>query len=151
HFAANDEATRAIVAHGLKRLAVVDPDGAAAAWTVYRKSLSFDADDARAISQDVTIGLARRGVVDPNADLAPSPDGRHVKVSEALILASLNNKNWPCVITLIDGLDGKERGSERWRYWLGRAQRALSGAAPIAPEASPCPSVARQGVAAVDD
>jgi soluble lytic murein transglycosylase-like protein len=150
HFTTDDEATRAIVTHGLKRLAVIDPDGAAAAWAVYRKSLSFDSEDARTISQDVTIGLARRGVIDPNADLAPSPDGRHVKVSEALILASLNNKNWPCVITLIDGLDGKERGTERWRYWLGRAQRALSGAPQSAAAATECPSTVRKTVASVD-
>jgi soluble lytic murein transglycosylase len=151
HFTTDDEATRAIVTHGLRRLAVTDPDGAAAAWAVYRKSLSFDSEDTRTIAQDVTIGLARRGIVDPNADLAPSPDGRHLKVSEALILASLNNKNWPCVISLIDGLDGKERSSERWRYWLGRAQRALSGAPPSAADAFTCPVVARPTVAAVVD
>ena len=151
HFTADDEATRSIVAHGLKRLAVTDPDGAAAAWAVYRKSLSFDDGAARSISQDVTIGLARRGVVDPNADLSPVPDGRQVKVSEALILASLNNKNWPCVITLIGGLDATDRDTERWRYWLGRAQRALSGA-PAQPSGSPdCPSIVRtESVTAAD-
>src|SRR5262249_18386902 len=124
---------------------------AAAAWAGYRKSLSFDSEDTRAISQDVTIGLARRGIIDPNADLAPSPHGRPLKVSQALILPSLNNKNWPWVITPIDGLDGKERGSERWRYWLGRAQRALSGAAPSAVEASVCPTIAREIATPVDD
>jgi len=144
HFSADDEATRSIVAHGLKRLAATDPDAAAAAWAVYRKSLSFDAQAVRAISQDVTIGLARRGVVDPNADLSPGPDGRQVNVSEALILASLNNKNWLCVISLIGGLDAANRNTERWRYWLGRAQRALSGAPPDANEPKDCPPSFRQ-------
>jgi len=142
-FVTDDEATRAIVAHGVKRLAVSDPDAAAAAWAVYRNSLKFDTDDVRSISQDVTIGLARRGIIDPNADLAPTPDGRNEKVSEALILASLNNKNWSCVIALIGGLDASERSTERWRYWLGRAQRALSGAPPNATDpASDCPAQA---------
>jgi soluble lytic murein transglycosylase len=142
-FTDDDEATRSIVAHGLRRLAVSDPDGAAAAWATYRKALSFDSDVARAISQDVTIGLARHGLVDPNADLSPSPDGRQSKVAEALILASLNTKNWTCVISLIGGLDDADRKTERWRYWLGRAQRALSGA-PLEPNAQPeCPPPAR--------
>ena len=143
HFAVDDEATRAIVAHGLKRLAVTDPDGAAAAWAVYRKALSFDSETARTISQDVTIGLARRGEIDPDADLS---GGAPLKVSEALILASLNNKNWSCVISLIGGLDESDRNTERWRYWLGRAQRALSGATANAAASTPsdCPQVSRQ-------
>jgi soluble lytic murein transglycosylase len=127
HFAANDDATRQIVKYGLRRLASNDPDAAAAAWSTYSTTLTFDADDTRVIRQDLTIGFARHGVLDPNADLAPSPDGRHLLVYEALILAALTNKDWASVISLINRLDGGERAKQRWQYWLGRAQRALAG------------------------
>jgi len=141
-FATNDDAARHIVKFGVSRLASIDPDAASAAWATYRTALTFDADDVRVIGQDLTIGLARHGVVDPNADLTPSSDGRHVLVYEALILAALTNKDWPSVASLIQrledtertnhDLDVVERSKQRWQYWLGRAQRALAGA-PDAP------------------
>jgi soluble lytic murein transglycosylase len=129
HFTANDDATRHIVKYGVRRLASNDPDAAAAAWSTYNATLTFDSDDIRIIRQDLTIGFARHGVVDLNtADLTPSPDGRHLLVYEALILAALTNKDWPTVISLINRLDTEERAKQRWQYWLGRAQRALAGA-----------------------
>jgi len=127
-FTADDSATRDILRLGLRRLASTDPDAAAAAWSDYRKRLSFDPDDVRIIGQDITIGLAHRGIVDPNADFTPSPDGRHQLVEEALILAALTNKDWPNVVAFIMRLDETERAKQRWQYWLGRAQRALAAA-----------------------
>jgi soluble lytic murein transglycosylase len=138
HFAANDDATRHIVKFGVRRLASNDPDAAAAAWSTYRNTLTFDTDDARIIGQDLTIGFARRGVVDPNADLTPSTDGRHLVVQEALILAALTNKDWPTVVSLINRFDPDERAKQRWQYWLGRAQRALAGTPDLdLPQTSP--------------
>src|SRR5262249_51009617 len=134
-FSTDDRATRSIVKFALKRLASADPDAAAAAWSVYKKALTFDAEDGVSIGQDVTIGLARRGIVDPNSELTPTGDGRHVKVAEALILASLNNNDWGCVVSLINQFSAEERATERWQYWLGRANRALSVAHPIGPAA----------------
>jgi soluble lytic murein transglycosylase len=129
HFTANDDATRHIVKYGVRRLASNDPDAATAAWSTYNATLTFDPDDVRVIRQDLTIGFARHGVVDLNAaDLTPSPDGRHLIVYEALILAALTNKDWPTVISLINRFDAEERAKQRWQYWLGRAQRALAGA-----------------------
>ena len=124
-FTKNDATTRQIVTFGVRRLASLDPDAAAAAWSTYRKALSFDHDDTRIIEQDLAIGFARRGIIEPNADLSPSPDGRHLLVYEAQILACVMNRDWPGVISLIQRLDADERAKQRWRYWLGRAQRAL--------------------------
>ena len=138
-FATDDSATRDIVRFGLRRLASTDPDAAAAAWTDYRKQLSFDPDDLRIIGQDLTIGLARRGVIDPNADLTPSADGRHLLVQEALILAALTNKDWPNVVAFIMRLDETERAKQRWQYWLGRAQRALTAASSAAASSPAAP------------
>ena len=106
-------------------------------WSAYRDRLTFDASEARTIRQDLTIGFARRGVIDVDADLTPSPDGRHLLVNEALILAAINNQNWPSVVSFIERLDESERAKQRWQYWLGRAQRALNGAATDAPPQIP--------------
>jgi soluble lytic murein transglycosylase len=127
-FTTDDAATREIVRLGLRRLASIDPDATATAWAMYRRNLSFDPDDVRVIGQDLTIGYARRGIIDPNADVTPSPDGRHLLVQEALILAALTNKDWPNVVAFIQRLDDTERAKQRWQYWLGRAQRALTAA-----------------------
>jgi soluble lytic murein transglycosylase len=139
HFTTDDSATRDIVRFGLRRLATIDPDAAAAAWADYRNRLSFDPDDVRIIGQDLTIGFARRGIVDPNADLTPSADGRHLLVQEALILAALTNKDWPNVVAFIMRLDETERAKQRWQYWLGRAQRALAAAPSAAASSAAAP------------
>ena len=127
-FTTDDTATREILRLGIRRLASIDPDAAATAWAAYRKTLSFDPDDVRIIGQDLTIAMARHGIIDPNADLSPSADGRHLLVQEALILAALTNKDWPNVVAFIMRLDETERAKQRWQYWLGRAQRALAAA-----------------------
>ncbi len=124
-FRKNNVMTRQIVEHGLRRLASIDPDAATDAWATYRETLSFNTHSKRVIGQDLAIGFARHGIVDRNADLSPSPDGRHLLVFEAQILASVTNQDWPTVISLIQRLDAEERTKQRWRYWLGRAQRAL--------------------------
>ncbi len=128
-FATNDESTRAIVFFGLRRLAQSDPDAAAGAWAAYRDRLTFSPYEARTVRQDLTIGFARRGIIDAEADLTPTPDGRQLLVNEALILASIDNQNWTSVVAFIERLDESERIKQRWQYWLGRAQRALNGAA----------------------
>ena len=136
-FTANDEATRAIVVFGLRRLAQIDPDAAAVAWSTHGDRLTFDVAGARTIRQDLTIGFSRHGVIDRDADLAPSPDGRHLLVYEALILAAINNQSWADVVAFINLLEESERAKQRWLYWLGRAQQALNGATPDAPLPQP--------------
>jgi soluble lytic murein transglycosylase len=127
-FTTDDTATREILRLGIRRLASIDPDAAATAWAAYRKTLNFDQDDVRIIGQDLTIAMAHHGIIDPNADLSPSADGRHLLVQEALILAALTNKDWPNVVAFIMRLDETERAKQRWQYCLGRAQRALAAA-----------------------
>jgi soluble lytic murein transglycosylase len=122
-FTTDDMPTRAIVVQGLRRLATEDPTAAAAAWATYRDKLTFSTDEARIVAQDLAIGMARRGVIDPAADLTPSPDGRHLLVFEAQTLAAIGNDAWPTVADLIQRMDESERVKPRWQYWLGRALR----------------------------
>lgn len=141
-FTTDDTATREIVRLGIRRLASNDPDAAATTWAVYRKSLSFEPDDVRIINQDLTIAKARRGIIDPDADLSPSADGRDLLVQEALILAALTNKDWANVEAFITRLNETERAKQRWQYWLGRAQQALAGAQPNATQPTESPWIA---------
>jgi len=127
-FTTDDMATRATVVNGVRRLAANDPAAAAAAWANYRDRLTFATDSARVVDQDLAIGFARHGIIDPKADLSPSPDGRHLLVFEAQILAAITNNAWPTVIDLIERMDDAERAKPRWQYWLGRAQRQLADA-----------------------
>jgi soluble lytic murein transglycosylase len=133
-FTTDDMATRATVVHGVRRLAASDPAAAQTAWTNYRDRMTFATDAARIVDQDLAIAFARHGIIDPKADLTPSPDGRHLLVFEAQILAAITNSAWPTVVDLIQRMDDAERVKPRWQYWLGRAQRQLVDAATPAAE-----------------
>ncbi len=125
-FRSDDTLTRETVALGIRRLANTDPQAAATAWATYQRALTFSADEARVVAQDLTIGAARHGTIDLQVDLSPTADGRHVLVFEALLLAAIGAEAWPAVVDLVNRIDEAERSKPRWQYWLGRALRALS-------------------------
>ncbi len=128
-FTTDDTATREIVRLGYPTPRVERSRGGRnRVGRVSQVSSTFEPDDVRIINQDLTIAKARRGIIDPDADLSPSADGRHLLVQEALILAALTNKDWANVEAFIMRLDETERAKQRWQYWLGRAQQALAGA-----------------------
>lgn len=131
-FTTDDMATRAIVVNGVRRLAASDPAAAATAWAAYRDRMTFTTDAARIVNQDLAIAFARHGIIYPKADLTPSPDGRHLLVFEAQILAGITTSAWPTVADLIQRMDEAERAKPRWQYWLGRAQRELGVEIPAA-------------------
>ena len=122
---ADTERSRTIITHGIRRLATTDPVAAGGLWSKLSVTHAFADTEARRIGQDLTIGLARAGIIDPDADLTPTPDGNHVAVAEALLLAGIQSSAWDQVEHWVRSLDAGERAKPKWRYWLARALRAL--------------------------
>jgi soluble lytic murein transglycosylase len=118
---------RTIVDHGLRRLARLDPEAAAEAWQYYEDHLSFEPGTARRIDQDITRLLARKGILTTAPDLSPSPDGRHLEVTEALVVAAIAQGENRRAIEWINAVDPHRETDPRWRYWLGRALLAEPG------------------------
>jgi soluble lytic murein transglycosylase len=117
-----------IVMHTIRRLARTDAGAATVLWRRLRPSLGVSETQARRMTQDLTIENARAGNPDLEADLSSTPDGRHLDVAEALLLAGIGGANWPAVERWTRALDPTERAKPRWRYWLARA---LDATAPL--------------------
>jgi soluble lytic murein transglycosylase len=120
-FSSDVEPVRDLVVRGIRWLARTDPVQAEALWRQYRSELSFDPTEARATEHEVWIRLARAGVIVLHADLSRTPDGRHVQVAEALLMASIRQQHWSSAIRWVQALDEDDRRQPRWQYWLARA------------------------------
>jgi len=125
-FRSDTRRVRAIVSHGLRKLARIDAEAAAKAWDHYEDVLSFQAADAQAIDQDITRFLARRGILTTSPDLSPSPTGRHLETAEALVVAASSLGDWERAASFVEAVRSNDPTEPRWRYWLGRAHLAQS-------------------------
>lgn len=114
-FATDDRYSRAVIGHGLKRLAAQDPEAAEAAWLQYQDSHRFPAEDIATIEAALAIGLARSGRFPDHrtaADTLPA---------QGLSEAALARQSWADLSFWIERLPVAERESRRWQYWLARS------------------------------
>ena len=112
----DNEWSRGVIAHGLKRLAGRDAKAARDAWAKYQASHEFAATERQPIEDAVDAALAEAGLLDraPAADASP-------KAAERFALAYLKQQNWPLLQAWIERLPEAERFSDKWQYWLARA------------------------------
>ena len=119
-FATDSARSRAVLRHGLKRLAREDPRAADAAWRGYRRSHAFS-DAARAEVEDaIRIAMAGEGVF-PD----PRPEAPAEEVAKAVARAAILRQNWPEVRYWIERLPAEALAAQRWRYWHARAGAAM--------------------------
>ncbi len=126
----NDKA-RAIVHHGIKRLARRDASAAADAWEQYRSEHLAKAPDAVA-EVDTFIALRSAYQKHPLAskmlgDLK-DPDS---KIRAWRIRSALYQEDWWTALTWIEALPAKERNKEKWRYWRARILEMQSIKLPV--------------------
>ena len=112
----DNEWSRGVIAHGLKRLAGRDAEAARDAWATYQASHGFSEAERRPIDEAVDAALAEAGLLDrmPTAADAPATAARFA-------LAYLKQQNWPLLQAWIERLPETERFSDKWQYWLARA------------------------------
>jgi len=115
----DNEWSRRVIAHGLKRLAGRDAEAARDAWAAYQASHEFSAAERQAIGDAVDAALAAAGLLDrmPAADASAEGAARFAQ-------AYLKQQNWPLVRAWIERMPEVDRFSDQWQYWLARALEA---------------------------
>ncbi len=107
---------RAVIGHGLRRLARTDPTAALQAWQRFQDSHEFTPDDARSLDEALLLAGARSGVF---PDRRP---GEHSsEFAAAMADAALRAQNWPELLHWVERLPVEQRNELRWQYWLARA------------------------------
>lgn len=110
------EYSRAVIAHGIKRLSRRDASAASAAWSSYRTSHAFSEALRREVDAAVLIGQANDGKF-PGTDADEQPDEAALGIAEAAVA----NESWSDAAYWIDRLPAEVRNERRWQYWLARS------------------------------
>ncbi|HEY5681983.1 MAG TPA: transglycosylase SLT domain-containing protein [Pseudomonadales bacterium] len=115
-FETDNELSRAVIAHGLRRLAARDAEKASAAWQSYQRSHDFSPETVRELDQSIAIALAGEGSF---------PSQRPEKPSSEFVMemakAAVAQQNWSEAYYWIERLPSETLGSTRWQYWSARA------------------------------
>ena len=110
--------SREVIAHGLQRLALRDPEAAREAWAKYQRSHSFGAAQRRTLTQRIEVALAQAGLLErAAAELPETP----ADIALGFAQAYLKGRNWELLSGWIERLPEEQRLQDRWQYWLARA------------------------------
>lgn len=116
--------TAKLFAHGVKRLAKSDINGAIALWDNQKQSVNADNETAQAVERQLGLKLAHerdsRAFERLSLVLNPDEEVREWKVRSALL-----SLNWQQVNTALNGLTAEERKQPKWQYWQARALTEL--------------------------
>ena len=118
-FASDDPRTRAVIRHGLQRLAREDPRAADTAWRGYRRSHSFSEAGRAEVEGAIRVAMAGEGLFPEARPEAPASG-----VAEAVARAAIHRQEWSEVRYWIERLPAGTLEGERWRYWHARALEA---------------------------
>ncbi|MFV2090047.1 MAG: transglycosylase SLT domain-containing protein, partial [Pseudomonadales bacterium] len=114
-FRTDNEYSREVIAHGLKRLAERDPTAASKAWLGYQDSHSFGPARTEAIEMALLLGHANQGTFPAHhLELAHAP-------AESMALAAVIHQRWTDVTHWVERLPENRRDARRWQYWLARS------------------------------
>jgi soluble lytic murein transglycosylase len=114
-YSSDDAYWRAVIRHGLLRLANRDPEKASGAWRQYQHSHEFSDESRQDIEAALAVGHARQGRFPE--DPASVPDSAAIDIAEAAI----SREDWAHAAYWIDRIGGESRQERRWQYWLARS------------------------------
>ncbi|NIP16273.1 MAG: transglycosylase SLT domain-containing protein [Pseudomonadales bacterium] len=115
-FETDNELSRAVIAHGLRRLATRDAETASAAWQRYRRSHDFAAETIEALDQAVAVALAGEGTFPTQRPGSPTSE-----FVLGMAKAAVAQQNWSEAYYWIDRLPPETISETRWQYWSARA------------------------------
>lgn len=115
-YTTDNNLSRQVIGHGLRRLATKDPTTAEKTWHSYRTSHDFSASERTTLDNAMVIALARQGTFpsDRPADVDPS-------LAQGVAQTAVAQRNWPEAYFWIEQLADDELRSNRWQYWFARA------------------------------
>jgi soluble lytic murein transglycosylase len=117
---------RWVIGDGIRRMARHDAPAAAQLWHTWRDKFNFSKLEKDRIERRLALSLVKE---DPASgqkwlsqlDLKTSSK----RVNEVYVLTAFQDQDWDAAIDWLDRLDDREKHSERWRYWRGRALEAM--------------------------
>ncbi len=120
---------RAIVLHGLKRLARQDTVEAWRQWrTVFADRFAFSEDQRHDIERSLVLRAAWRHMPQAVEWFAQVPEAALDREARAWrIRSALRIGDWGEVLAGIDALPDEEADDEQWRYWRARALLEVPG------------------------
>lgn len=117
-FRTDTEKMRAVIEHGLTRLARIDAEKAETAWRQFARSHSFDEISQLRINTAVAVGLAKDNRFPPTDERSRLSQTAGI---ESLALAAVRAMNWPEATYWIDRLPEDLKVKSQWQYWLARS------------------------------
>ncbi|WP_346839883.1 transglycosylase SLT domain-containing protein [Microbulbifer sp. SAOS-129_SWC] len=118
---------RAIVLHGLQRLARQDAARAEKTWHRYESSYLFSDAERDRLLRDLALQFARQEDMDGLRRLLKSENFTDARAIEWLARQSLRELDWEQVAFWIDRLPEDEKHRDRWLYWKARSLEEIYG------------------------
>ncbi len=117
---------RWVIGDGLRRMARKDATSAAQLWHKWRDQFKFSRSEKDRIERRLALDLIKE---DPAIghiwlkQLNISTNEKHI--SELYILTAFQDQDWDTALDWLNRLPAKEKHSDRWRYWRGRALESM--------------------------
>lgn len=123
NFITDSPVRNAILIHGIKRLAHIDPQRAINAWNnTLTHRYRFSDNERASVERYLAIVLAVRGKPEALSWLAVvKPDVDDDQLREWRVRSALGQENWDAVLAWIDQLSEAQQQEPRWQYWRARA------------------------------
>lgn len=116
NFADDGPYARAVIAHGIERLARRDPAAALTAWQRYRDTHEFDPAEQARVTETVWLANAEAGTFP-----RPRPADPSAAFAADMAQAAIEAEDWPELLHWVEQLPAADRQELRWQYWLARA------------------------------
>lgn len=130
-FEDDSDNNREALTYVLKRYGSTDPKQAQRHWVKYRKQFSFSPEQSEDIGSAIVKGLMKKDL-DKQADgLLKQLSHPKLDLLESRLRAALEAQDWSSVRFWISKLPETEQSSQRWRYWLARAETAMTDGAAL--------------------
>lgn len=117
---------RWVLADGIRRMSITDAPSAAQLWYEWRNDFKFSDVEKDRIERRLTLALVKE---DPDAGKAwlaqLDLDTEHERVNDLYVLNAFMDQDWDTALEWLDRFDDKEKQTDRWRYWHGRALEGL--------------------------
>jgi soluble lytic murein transglycosylase len=120
----NTPINRAILAHGVRRLARLNPLMAAEAWNKLIMEYGFSEEEFNRTEAQIALALARAKAPEAMKWLTNLSAHDNPAVREWRVLTAINQGKWDEALLWMNQLTADEQRNERWQYWRARAFEA---------------------------
>jgi soluble lytic murein transglycosylase len=118
----DNELSREILTHGMRRFAAADIDNAITKWTSIKSGYDFTPQQIHDIQRSLAIWSVIRKHPDYRELLSAEDEfDRDSKMFEWRLRAALENQDWQSLVRWTESTPPDDSGRLRWMYWRARA------------------------------